>query len=188
MTEYASELEMFEKIQKEYEMNYPAATIKELKLVMEVKSVPSGGGGRRTKRQYKPLNLFAKHKEEFPTKELHPAKGFREEQGWIEVRGAMDSGASESVAPVVMCPGYEVRPSKGSREGLEYQSASGDSIPNLGEQLLDIVTPQGRETKALDQVADVARPLNSVSEICHAGDPERGQEVIFGRHRGRLYI
>ena len=85
-----------------------------------------------------------------------------------------------------MCPAYDVLPSIGSREGQEYTSASGDTIPNLGEQVLNIVTTNGREGRVKYQVANVSRPLNSVSEICDAGDPYYGQEVTFGRKGGKV--
>lgn len=54
------------------------------------------------------------------------------------------------------------------------------------EQVLSIVTDTGKESKVKYQLADVARPLNAVSEICDAGDPEMGQEVIFGRNGGKI--
>jgi len=127
--------------------------------------------------------LFEKVQKE---KGLHPFIGTKPDaEGWVKVKGVMDSGASESVAPPTMCPHYPVRPSPGSMSGQEYVSASEDTIPNLGEQVLDVVMPSGRETQAKYQVADVARPLNAVSEICDAGGP-RGQHVVFGRNGGAV--
>ena len=97
----------------------------------------------------------------------------------------MDSGASESVAPPSMCPHYDIVPSPGSKLGQKYISASDDVIPNLGEQVLDIMTNDNRIGQVKYQMAEVSRPLNSVSEICDAGG-QWGQYVIFGRHGGAI--
>lgn len=97
----------------------------------------------------------------------------------------MDSGASEGVAPPSMCPHYEIKPSVGSMAGQNYVSASDDLIPNLGEQVLNAETMDGRSCQLKYQMAEVTRPLNSVSEICDAGGP-RGQHVVFGRNGGAI--
>ena len=109
------------------------------------------------------------------------------ESGWEKIKGVMDSGASESVAHPSVCPAYEVSESVGSKAGQNYTSASGDIIPNLGQKVLDVVSDDGRETKVRYQAADVSRTLNSVSEICDAGDPVNGQYVIFSKWGGYVY-
>lgn len=101
----------------------------------------------------------------------------------MKVKGVMDSGASESVAPPNMCPHYPIVPSPGSLVGQKYMSASEDLIDNLGEQNLDIVTEWGKEGQAKYQIAEVSRPLNAVSEICDGGG-EQGQHVVFGKYGG----
>ena len=108
-----------------------------------------------------------------------------DQEGWVRVKGVMDSGASESVAPPTLCPHYEVTPSAGSLAGQHYVSAGEELIANLGQTTLDIVTDTGTEMKARYQVAEVSRPLNAVSEICDAGGPN-GQQVIFGKHGGTI--
>jgi len=128
----------------------------------------------------KALSLFFK---EPSMKELNPAITRVEDGGWQRIRGVMDSGASESVAHPSMCTQYAVTESAGSMAGQKYVSASGDVIPNLGEQLLDIETDEGMSTQIRYQSADVSRPLNSVSEICDAGG-EDGQYVVFSRYGG----
>ena len=97
----------------------------------------------------------------------------------------MDSGAANSVAHPDMCPQYPVRPSAGSKAGVEYTSASGGVIPNLGEQTLEIVTQDGREAQVRYQSADVSRTLNSVSEICDGGGAG-GQYVLFSKWGGQV--
>jgi len=128
----------------------------------------------------KTLQLFFKEPE---MKGLNPAITKVEDGGWQRIQGVMDSGASESVAHPSMCPQYRVKPSAGSNAGQKYVSASGDVIPNLGEQLLDAETDDGMSTKIRYQSADVSRPLNSVSEICDAGGDD-GQYVVFSKNGG----
>ena len=94
----------------------------------------------------------------------------------------MDSGASESVAPPDMCPSYPINESEGSRMGMNYRTASNNTIPNLGEQCLNILLEDGRESKVKYNIADVSRPLNSISEICDGGN-----QVIFGKGGGIIY-
>ena len=98
---------------------------------------------------------------------------------WVKVDSVMDSGASAPVAPPSMAPNAPTRPSEGSRRGMKYTSASKHKLPNLGEQHLQACTEDGTPTEVLFQLADVSRPLVSVSAIC-----EMGNRVIFGRCGG----
>ena len=98
---------------------------------------------------------------------------------FVRVESEVDSGASTPVAPPSMMPGVKVVPSEGSRRGQKWSSASKHKIRNLGEQRLKAVTEEGEETEVLFQIADVSKPLVSVSAIC-----ERGNRVIFGRSGG----
>ena len=135
------------------------------------------------KKMAKSLKLFQKV---LIIKELSPVIAEKSEKdGWTCVKGVMDSGASESVAPPSMCPEFPVTPSAGSKAGQNYISASDDLLPNLGEQVLEVVTDAGRDGRVRYQIADVTRPLNSISEICDAGG-EQGQQVIFGKHGGSI--
>jgi hypothetical protein len=84
-----------------------------------------------------------------------------------------------------MCPQYPVQPSPGSIAGESYTSASGDDIPCLGQQILPVVTADGREAQVQYQSADVSRALNSVSEICDGGG-EEGQLVLFSKWGGAI--
>ena len=97
------------------------------------------------------------------------------EDGWVKVDSVVDSGASASVAPPTMAPNAKLRPSAGSRRGRKFTSASKHKLANLGEQLLQACTEDGTETQVLFQIADVSRPLVSVSAIT-----EMGNRVIFG--------
>ena len=46
----------------------------------------------------------------------------------------IDSGAAETVCPEATGKHYKLKPSISSEAGLEYQSATGEAIPNLGEK------------------------------------------------------
>ena len=131
-----------------------------------------------------PLNLFQKAKKQEAPLTLSPFIGKKQDEyGYTSVVSVLDSGASESVAPPSMCAHIPVQPSAGSQVGQEYLSASNDLIPNLGEQLLPVITEAGKEGVVRYQIAEVSRPLSSVSEICDAGGPQ-GQQVVFGKNGG----
>ena len=78
----------------------------------------------------------------------------------------MDSGAAERVGPPTMAPGVPIQESPGSRRGQAYIAARHERIPNRGQQVLEVTTNEGREKKALYQVAEVTRPLTSVGSTC----------------------
>ena len=84
--------------------------------------------------------------------------------------------------PPDMCPQYKIMESESSRAGVSYRSASNDKIPNLGEQLVNIVMEDGRGSRVKYNIADVSRPLTSISAICDGGN-----QVIFGRGGGIIY-
>ena len=104
-----------------------------------------------------------------------------EQQGWRKHNTVLDSGAAASVAPPNMAPNISVLESEGSRRGQCYLSASGERIPNLGQQRIRVVTEEGNKHEAVFQVAEVTRPLSSVSQIC-----DRGHVVIFDANGGSI--
>ena len=78
------------------------------------------------------------------------------------------------MAPESMAPWVPMRESEGSRRGQTYLSASGDKLPNLGEKKFDMMTSEGKWAQATFQVAEVTRPLCSVSKMC-----DKGNRVVF---------
>ena len=88
----------------------------------------------------------------------------------------MDSGASAPVAPPDMLPNVTVRESPGSKRGQQFSSASKHKLKNLGEQHIHACTEEGDDMEILFQIADISKPLVSISSIC-----ERGSRVLFGR-------
>ena len=98
---------------------------------------------------------------------------------WTRLRTVMDSGAAESVGPPSMAPGVPIQESPRSRRGQAYIAAGHERIPNIGQQVLNVVTNEGYETQALYQIAEVTRPLTAVGSTC-----DRGNVVIYGPHGG----
>ena len=68
-----------------------------------------------------------------------------------------------------------------SRAGLYYTAANGGKIYNLGQTHIPIAMDNGSRTMATFQVADVSRPLMSVSTVC-----EMGNRVVFGAGGGYI--
>ena len=56
------------------------------------------------------------------------------EDEWYEMELTADTGACDTVVPKLMCPGIPITPSVQSLRGMEYEVATGESIPNLGEK------------------------------------------------------
>ena len=93
----------------------------------------------------------------------------------------MDSGASNSVAPIEAVPGAKVVESPGSRRGQHYISAGNERIPNIGEQTMHFTTNEGKRSVLKWQNAPVTKPLISVRHICDAG-----HRVIFEATGGHI--
>ena len=102
-----------------------------------------------------------------------------EDRGWSKVKVIMDSGAAESVCPRAMAPQFTIHDSIASRSGVYYTLANGGNIMNLGKQYVPVCLSNGAKTIATFQVADVSRPLMSVSKLC-----EMGNRLIFGANGG----
>jgi hypothetical protein len=94
---------------------------------------------------------------------------------WITI----DSGASENVISENMAPQFKVKPSQGSREGVRYVTANGQTMANRGEKDVKVVTDEGHRCMLKMQVTDVQKPLMSVARICDAG-----HKVVFAKEGG----
>ncbi len=100
-----------------------------------------------------------------------------------------------------MCPGIPITPSVQSLRGMEYEVATGESIPNLGEKRCEMLTEGASAPKSISmQVADVHKALLSLSRCADMGfesrfgrvagaliDEESG-EVIPLQRKGNLYV
>ena len=105
----------------------------------------------------------------------------RESEGWHQIECVLDSGAADSVCPKDMCPHFPVEDSDASRAGVYYTGANVGKLFNLGQTHVPIALNNGARTLATFQVADVSRPLMSVSKVC-----EMGNRVVFGANGGYI--
>ena len=104
-----------------------------------------------------------------------------ESHGWHQIEVVLDSGAADSVCPKEMCPQYAVEDSDASRAGVYYTGANGGKLYNLGQTHVPVALDNGARAMATFQVAEVSRPLMSVSKVC-----EMGNRVIFGANGGYI--
>ena len=75
---------------------------------------------------------------------------------WIEIEITVDSGACETVMPAGICHSIGILASKQYVEGVEYEVANGETIPNLGERRCLMMTQGSGVCKKITfQVADV---------------------------------
>ena len=124
------------------------------------------------------------------------------EDEWYEIELTADTGACDTVVvPKAMCPGIPVTPSMQSLRGMEYEVASGASIPNLGEKKCQMWTEGATAPKTINmQVADVHKALLSLSRCADMGFESRfgaafgclidtaTGEITPLQRRGNLYI
>ena len=89
--------------------------------------------------------------------------------GWQYLSLTVDSGAAETVIPHDLVTDHRICDTEASRSGLCYASATGQPIPNLGEQRLPLMTVEGTMRGMTFQAAPVSRPLGSVKKICKSG-------------------
>ena len=94
---------------------------------------------------------------------------------WRMLSLVVDSGAAETVIPHMEVTEHPIKETNASRSGLNYTSATGDPIPNLGEQVLPLLTNEGSLRSMTFQAAPVDRALGSVKRMCQSG-----HRVVFG--------
>ena len=88
---------------------------------------------------------------------------------WQVLSLAVDSGAAESVIPHLLITEHPIRETEAYLRGLNNISATGDLLPNLGEQRPPLITRDGNTMSMTLQAAQVDRPLGSVKRKCHVG-------------------
>ena len=106
-----------------------------------------------------------------------------EEEGWEFMSILIDSGSTETVAPIAALKGYEIVSTDWSESGKGYAAANGTDIPNLGEKTVKGQAANGMWCTMRFQVCGVTKPLGSVSRICQAGS-----RVVFGPPDEGSYI
>ncbi len=133
------------------------------KIASGIKHCSTSGCQNRPPR---PLQVLMKSREA-------PVAGFTKEKtvqpSWKRISIAIDSGACDSVISPEDVPDYEIYESKDSRRGENFQSATGEPIPNLGDLRLPMYLREGQVKGMVMKAAPVAKPLGSVKRICAAG-------------------
>ena len=94
-----------------------------------------------------------------------------EEQEWEEVDLAVDSGATETVINEDMLQSVDIQEGDALRRGVQYEVASGELIPNLGEKKFVGTSDEGAVRNLTAQVCDVNKALLSVKKTVQAGNP-----------------
>ena len=108
---------------------------------------------------------------------------------WVQLAIAIDSGACDSVIDPGDVPSNVVQETRGSRNGEDYQSATGETIPNLGELHLGLVTREMSIRGMTFTGAPVAKPLGSVKRLCAARHTvvfDEDYSFIFNKDTGEL--
>ena len=121
----------------------------------------------------------------------------------VEIEITLDSGCCEHVMDVAEAPGYLVGESPGSRRRQNFVVGNGAKVPNVGQVNLNLQASVDGKASALRscfQVAEITRPLMSVSRICDQGlvcmfdDKEarikdkNGATLCVFERRGGLYV
>jgi len=97
------------------------------------------------------------------------------------VKIAIDSGAGDHVASPDDVEGFAIVESANSRANKNFVAANGGKIKNHGEAVVKMKNHNGRRVASTFQVAQVTRPLYSVSKLCDAG-----YKVEFEAHEARV--
>ena len=113
--------------------------------------------------------------------------------GWEVVKAIVDSGATVPVMHPKTGKGYEVKESLASRAGVEYAMANDDTVPNLGEKQMAVLTAEGTVRGYSSQCADVAKTLQSVREmvksrhaVCFGLGEKDDQHLIINKLTGEV--
>ena len=123
-----------------------------------------------------------------------------EEQEWEKIELAVDSGATETVIGEDMLKNIDLKQGEAYKRGVQYEVASGELIPNLGEKKFMGICEGGEERMMTAQVCDVNKALLSVKRMVQAGnrvvfEPQGGYvedtktgDKIYMRDSGGMYM
>ena len=105
----------------------------------------------------------------------------RDMSQWMKIEAAVDSAAVDHVIKDDTVPQVRKRPSKGSKEGKHWWSASNHKIYNEGEKLIAFQTSCDKKRKIMFQVAKVGRTLVSVDKLS-----ETDHNVVLNKNDPRI--
>ena len=88
---------------------------------------------------------------------------------------------------------YPVQESQGSRGGVEYEVANNDTVANLGEKFMAVLTEEGTLRGYGSQCAAVSKDLSSVRNmvgsrhaVCFGLGPNDDQHLIINKVSGEV--
>ena len=97
----------------------------------------------------------------------------------------LDSGCVDHLADMADMPGYAcaLEPSPGSKRGQAFIVGNGSKVKNKGQVRLQMKTTDGKaqSLNSIFQVAEITRPLMSVSRIC-----DQGLECLFTKEGAKI--
>ena len=93
-------------------------------------------------------------------------------ENWVEteILLTLDSGCCDHILDIADAPGYQgaLQESAGSKRGQRFVVGTGERVPNRGQIKLRLKSKgdDGVMMSSIFQVAEITRPLMSVSKIC----------------------
>ena len=115
----------------------------------------------------KSLAFMRKRQKE--TTEKKPIGSVDMSKKWVRLSVAVDSGACESVMDPEQVPNCKLEETEDSKNEEDFQSATGEPIPNLGALQFPRITRESTLRGMQFGGAPVSKPLASVKRICSAG-------------------
>ena len=103
------------------------------------------------------------------------------QEEWTEIEFSVDSGAAETVIGEDMALNVDLEEGAKFKKGVQYEIASGELIPNLGEKRMEATTDQGVVRGIKAQVCAVNKGLLSVAKMTEAG-----HKVVFSKHEAYI--
>ncbi len=112
------------------------------------------------------LNAFTEVLQRGSLRPLIPVQELDTKKCKFEILSAvMDSGATIPVINPGTGKAYEMTESAASRAGVEYEVANGDTLPNLGEKKMAVLTAEGTLRGYQTQCADVSKSLQAIRAL-----------------------
>ena len=113
----------------------------------------------------------------------------QKDEEYEKVTVTADSGAADSVMPKKVGSHIPVKETRASKAGRNYKAANGTVIKNYGERRLEGWNEKGVKTGITMQVADVSKPLGSVSKMTKAENTvifSKGRSIITSDPGGKI--
>ena len=109
------------------------------------------------------------------------------------LKAIIDSGATVPVIHPKVGRDYDLEESEASRAGVEYETANDDTVPNLGQKRMAVLTQEGTVRGYQSQCANVGKSLQSVrsmvkskSAVCFGLGPDGNDHFIINRVSGEV--